>query len=203
MAGISVLNQWAERWQEWMLPMSWQVAVQFAAVWTMCLVARKASPRLRYALWCLVLVKLCLPPGIAFVTGIGQWLPARPLRQTEAHGRHIRREVSPIVQPELREPAAPAFSSAEPVVHSPTVTPRISTSDLDQPAAPSISWPALVFIVWAGGVLVMAGLLAATCVRVYRQLAAGAVVNDATVVRVLCEARADLGLVSCHASSVG
>ncbi|GAG48595.1 unnamed protein product, partial [marine sediment metagenome] len=52
----------------WMGAMSWQVSVVIAVVFAVSLVARKASPRFRYFLWCLVFVKLCLPPGLAFVT---------------------------------------------------------------------------------------------------------------------------------------
>ena len=65
----------AEQWLAWMKPMAWQAAILAGAVLILTLLARRASPRLRYALWCLVLVKFCLPPSLAFVTGIGTWLP--------------------------------------------------------------------------------------------------------------------------------
>ncbi|KPJ72215.1 MAG: hypothetical protein AMS14_08260, partial [Planctomycetes bacterium DG_20] len=65
----------AGAWLDWMLRMSWQVAVLAGVVLVVALAARRASPRFRYVLWSLVLVKLCLPPALAFVTGVGYWLP--------------------------------------------------------------------------------------------------------------------------------
>jgi len=69
------LERTAAAWLDWMIPMSWQVALLVGILFGVALLARKASPRFRYFLWCLVLAKLCLPPGIAFFTGIGHWLP--------------------------------------------------------------------------------------------------------------------------------
>ena len=63
----------ARVWWDWMWPMAWQVVVLATAVLVVTLLARKRSAHLRYWLWCLVLVKLCLPPHLAFVTGIGRW----------------------------------------------------------------------------------------------------------------------------------
>ena len=68
----------AEGWVRWMMPMCWQVSLVVAAAFVISLVARKASPRFRYLLWGLVFIKLCLPPSLAFVTGMGQWLPVEP-----------------------------------------------------------------------------------------------------------------------------
>ena len=70
------LDWFVAAWLRWMVAMSWQIAVLIAVVLLISLLARKASPRFRYFLWCLVLIKLCLPPSIAFITGIGNLLPA-------------------------------------------------------------------------------------------------------------------------------
>lgn len=72
-------TQWVNRvldvWWSWMVPMTWQLCLLVAAIAILTFLARKASPRVHYLLWCLVLVKLCLPPTVSFYTGLGQFLP--------------------------------------------------------------------------------------------------------------------------------
>ncbi len=60
------LNDAAEAWAGWMLPMAWQVGLVVLLVAGADLVLRRwAWPQLRSALWLLVLVKLSLPPTLA------------------------------------------------------------------------------------------------------------------------------------------
>lgn len=71
---LATMSRVSESWLAWMWPMAWQAALMGLAVLGVALLARKASPRFRYFLWCLLLLKLCLPPSLAFVTGAGQWV---------------------------------------------------------------------------------------------------------------------------------
>ena len=69
----STLNTIAERWLTWIGPATWQIALLVAIVAVVATTLRWASPRLRYALWMLVLVKLFLPPTLAMEWGVGNW----------------------------------------------------------------------------------------------------------------------------------
>ena len=52
------LHTVTEQWFRWIVSASWQLALLATVVALVCWATRKASPRLRYALWLLVLVKV-------------------------------------------------------------------------------------------------------------------------------------------------
>ena len=65
--------------------MLWQSSLLIGLLFALdLLMRRKVRPAVRYALWLVVLVKLLLPPSLAFPTSPGWWLrpakaaPARP-----------------------------------------------------------------------------------------------------------------------------
>ena len=59
---IHGISQFAGRWLDWAVAVSWQLALLVCLIGVLTFVLRGASPRLRYALWLLVLVKTFLPP---------------------------------------------------------------------------------------------------------------------------------------------
>lgn len=65
-------------WFDWVAAATWQLVLLTAIVAVVAWCARKASPRLRYALWLLVLVKTFLPPSLAIDWSVGNWV-VRPL----------------------------------------------------------------------------------------------------------------------------
>jgi beta-lactamase regulating signal transducer with metallopeptidase domain len=75
------LDQAARWWLDWALAASWQLALLVVIVAGVCYLARGASPRLRHALWLLVVVKVFLPPGLGTPLSLGYWA-ARPLLET-------------------------------------------------------------------------------------------------------------------------
>jgi beta-lactamase regulating signal transducer with metallopeptidase domain len=61
--------------------MFWQSSLLIGSVFVIdFLLSRKLRPTLRYAFWLLVLVKLTLPPSLAFPTGIAWWVRPAELR---------------------------------------------------------------------------------------------------------------------------
>ena len=68
-----LLQRFAERWLEWALAASWQLAILVCIVGLACAALRSAAPRLRHALWLLVLVKVFLPPGLSAPWSVGRW----------------------------------------------------------------------------------------------------------------------------------
>ncbi len=64
---------WTEAWFRWIAAATWQLALLAAIVGVVCWITRKASPRLRYGLWLLVLLKAFVPPPATAVWGVGSW----------------------------------------------------------------------------------------------------------------------------------
>ncbi len=175
-------------WWDWMWPMAWQVALLAAAVLAATLLARKRSPHLRYWLWCLVLVKLCVPPTLAFVTGIGGLLPAAPAAGPV--------QVSASTPVESVAAAAPASQAAAPVAAPPALPVAAAPRAAFAPSKPTVGvgWKPLLFALWAAGLLGMASLLALQYAAIRRRLARGSAVTDAQALTLLAEARESLGV---------
>ena len=182
----------AGAWVDWMSAMSWQVAVLAAVVLAVSLIARKASPRLRYMLWSLVLIKLCLPPSLSFVTGIGRWLPAAPIRAAT-----VQFDAPPPVAEYPRvdvavEPAWPAMPPPETIA---APSPVLSSPPLPAgPVGPDLSWPHVLLLVWGAGALAMAGIVLLQYSRLRSRLSQSSRVADPAVLDAFRQARERLGV---------
>ena len=192
----ALLERIPAAWFEWMAAMSWQVALLVAVVLVLSLLARQASPRFRYLLWCLVFVKLCLPPSLAFVTGIGQWLPAKhSLRAEEGNATPAlvapspapAFEPPPVSEEPLEEVAAPARPAPAPPPAAPIET-REARSFIE------LSWPKVLFALWIAGILAMAGMLCLQYGDLRKRLSSAKIVQDARILSLLEEARESVGL---------
>ncbi len=77
---IESLNQWGGNFLNFAWPMLWQSSLLIAAVFGFdFLFRRKLRASIRYALWLVVLVKLCVPPTLALPTSPAWWLhPTSP-----------------------------------------------------------------------------------------------------------------------------
>ncbi len=72
---IENLNQWGGQFLNFAWPMLWQSSLLMAVVFALdFLIWRKIRASIRYALWLVVLVKLCLPPTLALPTSAAWWL---------------------------------------------------------------------------------------------------------------------------------
>jgi beta-lactamase regulating signal transducer with metallopeptidase domain len=169
-------------WARWMLAMSWQVTVLGLVILGLAVLARKGSANLRHALWCLILVKLCLPPTMSFVTGIGRWLPTPPAR------------VQPVeTAAELDEaPAAPlAF-----------VPPRVSAIGAQSvapfapvtPSPPPFPWRAVLSVVWLAGASAVGGAAVVRYARLCRMLGDARAADEPDIVAALEWAKAQIGV---------
>ncbi len=161
-----------EFWLKWMAGMSWQVAVLVVVVGVVAWLARKRSPRFRYALWSLVVLKLCLPPSLSFFTGVRNWIPKKQVEVAAARGAP---------RPGLRSAPAPrTFPRTEGL--SPTVLeeflaeeenvliPRTSTVKKKSPpmVASAVGKSReqkdyltfVLFAIWAAGAIALASLVA-------------------------------------------
>lgn len=60
-------------WGRTLWAVSWQVSIVIGFVWLLSLLSRKASPVFRYWLWCIVLLRLCLPIDLKAPLGVGHY----------------------------------------------------------------------------------------------------------------------------------
>jgi beta-lactamase regulating signal transducer with metallopeptidase domain len=189
-----VLDRASQVWLHWMWPMAWQVALMGLVIFVVALLARKASPRFRYFLWCLLLLKLCLPPTLSFVTGAGRWV--------------LPKQAAAIIvaaSPSADMPAPTPEDAAAPLVFSPNpgIAQTVSIPDPATPATISIpkaafhlSWVMALGATWCLGVVALLFLFVIQHRRMGRLIAASGPVDDAGILRLLEEAKSALGVSS-------
>jgi hypothetical protein len=72
---LETLNVWADHALGFAWPMLWQSSLLIGVLFALDLVLRKkVRAAVRYALWLVVVVKVLLPPSLAFPTGPSWWL---------------------------------------------------------------------------------------------------------------------------------
>jgi beta-lactamase regulating signal transducer with metallopeptidase domain len=88
---MSAVNPIARTWLDWTVDTSWQIGLLVCLIAVLTFALRGASPRLRYGLWLLVLVKAFLPPTLTASWAVGAWgvAPVVSLNQntTSSDGR--------------------------------------------------------------------------------------------------------------------
>jgi beta-lactamase regulating signal transducer with metallopeptidase domain len=76
---IETLNQWGGNFLSFAWPMFWQSSLLIAILFAFdFLFRRKIRASVRYALWLVILVKLCVPPTLALPTSPAWWLHKTP-----------------------------------------------------------------------------------------------------------------------------
>jgi len=135
---IESLNAWGGRFAQFAWPMlvqsTWVMGVLLGLNW---LLARRVRAVFRYALLLLVLVKLVLPPSLAFPTGLGYWLWPEPTRQTSS--ARVT-SVTLAAGPSRGALDAKAFPSGVAAVPTNEARPRSA-----------LGWPAVLLLGWLAG----------------------------------------------------
>ena len=67
---MNTLIRAAECLSRMLWALSWQIGVLVLLVWVASLIFRKAAPNFRYWLWCIVLLRLCIPATLALPWGV-------------------------------------------------------------------------------------------------------------------------------------
>jgi beta-lactamase regulating signal transducer with metallopeptidase domain len=68
-----MFDHFLRTWLAWIASSSWQLALLIGFVAALTRLLRATSPRLRHALWLLVLAKVFLPPSLATPVSVGRW----------------------------------------------------------------------------------------------------------------------------------
>jgi hypothetical protein len=116
---IETLNQSGENFLSFAWPMLWQSSLLIAAVFAFdFLLRRRLRASIRYALWLVVLVKLCVPPTLALPTSPAWWFHQTPLTVVAKPLPHftVTYDTSPL--PEMPPATLPVFVAPQPVMTS-------------------------------------------------------------------------------------
>ena len=143
---IEALNVWGDHALRFAWPMLWQSSLLIALLFALDLLTRrKLRPAVRYALWLVVLVKLLLPPSLAFPTGPGWWL-----RQAKAAPARPRPATTVVVTYDAHDLPAPSVAPAPVIITSPPPRLRLTPASwtLVGMAAVSLGLLAWMLVRW-------------------------------------------------------
>lgn len=70
---LELLAEFTNRIPPLLWAISWQTTVLVALIAVVAFFARRASASFRYALWCIVLIRLCLPVSLSLPMGMATW----------------------------------------------------------------------------------------------------------------------------------
>ncbi|MGA9779840.1 MAG: M56 family metallopeptidase [Limisphaerales bacterium] len=114
---IENLNQSGGDFLNFAWPILWQSSLLIAALFTIDFVIRnKIQASIRYALWLVVLVKLCLPPTLALPTSPAWWLHESPSLATALPHYTVTYDTGRL--PEISQNPPPVFVPPRPVLTS-------------------------------------------------------------------------------------
>jgi beta-lactamase regulating signal transducer with metallopeptidase domain len=156
---LAAWEPFAGNWLAWIAAASWQLAVLVLIVALVTLAARGASPRLRHALWLLVLAKVFLPPGLTTPLSVGSWA-LTPLLQSAGASR-LGSEMAMSWQ---RMNAAPTAAAP-------------AGEGIPQQ---SVSWtlPAILLVVWGAGCAVLWGVVGWRYLRLLHAMRAATPIDE-------------------------
>lgn len=153
------INQFAQGWWNWMVPMFLQVSVLILIIGGIDLVIKKwAWPQIRYALWLLILVKLLIPPTWSLPSGLIAKIHPLDMSLPE---RVI--QVQPV---SMEESSASGAEQTPPVVEK--MSPDESSRGYTPPGDGKLGWQFYVMGIWISGMLLFMGLLAFRIARLRR-----------------------------------
>lgn len=170
-------------WLAWITAASWQLAVLVGLVALVARLAAKSSPRLRHALWLLVLAKVFLPPALTTPVSFGR-LVVGPL--LDAAGLSDANWAAPAASGRSATAAEAGDSRFAPA--APGVLSRTAPLDLVRDA------PGWLMAGWALGAGLFWALVGGRYLRMLRSLKAAAVIDEGPVCVALERAALEVGV---------
>jgi beta-lactamase regulating signal transducer with metallopeptidase domain len=114
---IEALNRWGESFLHFAWPMFWQSSLLIVVLFGFeHLFRRKVRASIRYALWLVLLVKLCVPPTLALPTSPAWWLYKAPPAVAAKPPQHytVSYEEGPLT--EMPQTPLPTFVPPKPTL---------------------------------------------------------------------------------------
>ncbi|MEX2114803.1 MAG: M56 family metallopeptidase [Pirellulales bacterium] len=158
---MSFINRISDQWLSWAFAVSWQLALLVCVVAIIAHVVRPLSPRVRYVLWLLVLVKVFLPPGLTAPWSVGRWGVAPLLEQTSLGELREAWSTAAIAPPDDDQPTPRATAAPAPLAAAAWPRPAVALATL-----------------WCAGCLAFWALVAWRYVRLNRVLRSAAIVDE-------------------------
>jgi beta-lactamase regulating signal transducer with metallopeptidase domain len=182
---VWAIDRLAQTWSDWIVPASWQLALLTCLVAAVLVVtARQISPRLRHALWLLVLLKVFLPPGLTAPWSVGRWAIAPLVNQTGiSQTLSLSRRTA-----EPKEAAVSTGQAAPPIDE--TVPVQASPLSRDGAMSPAV-W---MMLGWLAGVLAFWAAVAWRYARLLRASRAAPTIDEGPVRVTLEQMALSMGL---------
>jgi beta-lactamase regulating signal transducer with metallopeptidase domain len=115
---IESTNQWGANFLKFAWPMLWQSSLLITALFALkFLFLRKLRASIRYALWLVVLVKLCVPPTLALPTSPAWWLHQTPPPVVAKPAMHYTVTYDSVPLPSIPQTPLPVFVPPTPVIN--------------------------------------------------------------------------------------
>ncbi len=112
---IEILNQCGENFLSFAWPMLWQASLLIAILFAVdFLLRRRMRASIRYALWLVVIVKLCVPPTLALPTSPAWWLRKIPPAAVTKPPAHYTVTYDNAPLPEISQVPLPTFIPPRP-----------------------------------------------------------------------------------------
>ncbi len=151
-----------------LVSLTWQICLLVALLWGVTTLCRKASASFRYGLWCIVLVRLCLPMELATPFGFAGTVWSSLSGCLSALGGQFQSQAPVLIDINWDQPVAlqpyplekpfPSFTPHIPVVVSGSVT-LPDTTEVHQVNS--------IFLVWLAWVILFIGLVVYRTLRVW------------------------------------
>ncbi|MBI1177588.1 hypothetical protein GC207_09135 [bacterium] len=146
---IEQLNQWGLTAIPFAAQLLWQTSVLIVVLLALDLVLRnRVRAGFRYTLWTLLLVKLVLPPTIAFPTGVGYWVN-RSTKETPVQQTVVLQPKFEVAYPTVVTTEASAFQSVQ------NFEPLPATEPAPPPPTPKLSRDGWLLVASVSGTLLL------------------------------------------------
>lgn len=175
----ALLNDVSSAWASWMLGMTWLVALLVVLLSLISLAFKRRSASLLYVLWLVVLVRLIMPPELAFPTGWGWWIRSNDKNVSATATPHEDRK-DPSFGDSLEEQVAPAAAR--------------ETAEVESPAAAPVPYALVLMIAWLGIVAARGGMLLTAALQVHVWVSRAHPIGDPVLLELLDECRRRVGV---------
>ena len=188
---MDLFHSFLIQWGKILWTISWQITILFVLIGLISLISRKASPNFRYWLWCIILLRLCLPIELKLPIGMGERIWQTVITVPYLINEEVANEN--ISTPAQSVPISPSSSSeiTSAVLSSPD---QVNIPDESIVSNPDLSFEEITTVIWALAVLIIMMFLIMRAVYIYNSLKESEVIENPELVRLLKRLCIELGI---------
>jgi len=162
---------------------SWQVSILIALIWVSSLFGRKSSSNFRYWLWCIVIVRLCIPAGLTLPVSFD-------LNLKSAVVSHISTMTTEPSEPEKTPPVQSLNTVSAP---NPEGLRSIQAPETSA-TVPPLTITAVIGLLWLAGVLSILTVIIWRVLRLQKRLKTSPVITRPDLREMLERLVGDMGI---------